>query len=311
MSNEANTKGFHRGDLPENAACGHEVIANANGIRLSVSSIATKGPCEWRSASIEGLSLGIVRGTMAFELGCRWRSELRGSYGFCLSTDTSIETRHAVHEETCIKAVFLHVPTAALDELQIPSMTAGRREASGTGFRNWTPNLRTELAANQIAACPFHGSLRTLYLQGKSLELLAIMLDDLAARTSIDRCRPSLSSADIERLMHARDILLAALNAPPSLDVLARHAGMSTSKLTVGFRRMFNMSVTEFVQERRLDAAWSVLTEGRKTVSQAAYAVGYSPAHFSTLFRRKFGFPPSTLARVDGDMLDRTHQSPK
>jgi AraC family transcriptional activator of pyochelin receptor len=71
---------------------------------------------------------------------------------------------------------------------------------------------------------------------------------------------------------------------------------MSTSRLTAGFRRMFGMSVTGFVQDQRLAQALSELREGHSSIAQIAFKVGYSPAYFSTLFRRRFGYQPSTLA---------------
>jgi len=292
-----------RGDLPENAECRHELVGGMNGIQLSSSVIQTKGRCEWQSTSLEGLSLGIARGQMSFDLGRRWKSELRGSYGFCLSTAEPIESHHVIDREARLQAVVLHLAPAALDELRIRPGDLHLPTASqpgvpaGASFRNWTPHLKTAVLARQIAGCPYRGPLRTLYLQGKSLELLATMLDDLArAGTGADWRRPRLSPRDVERLTHARDLLIESLDSPPSLDALARQVGMSTSRLTAGFRKMFEMSVTAFVQERRLDRALSAIADGGVTVAQAAYSVGYSPAYFSTLFRRRFGFPPSALS---------------
>jgi AraC family transcriptional activator of pyochelin receptor len=82
---------------------------------------------------------------------------------------------------------------------------------------------------------------------------------------------------------------------PPSLDVLARRVGICTTALTSGFRQIYGMSVTEFIQDLRLGEAFRSLSDGDMTVSQAAYSVGMSPAYFSTLFRRRYGLSPSNL----------------
>lgn len=95
--------------------------------------------------------------------------------------------------------------------------------------------------------------------------------------------------------MHARDILVASFASPPTLAQLARQVGISTSRLTAGFRRVFSMSVVEFIQQERLARATEMLRDGQLSISQAAYQVGYTPAHFSTLFRKRNGYPPSVL----------------
>ncbi|WP_458757645.1 AraC family transcriptional regulator [Afipia sp. TerB] len=38
-----------------------------------------------------------------------------------------------------------------------------------------------------------------------------------------------------------------------------------------------------------------MLANGQVTVSEAAYRVGYSPAHFATIFRQRFNVSPSKL----------------
>ncbi|STQ45969.1 Bacillibactin transport regulator [Ewingella americana] len=82
---------------------------------------------------------------------------------------------------------------------------------------------------------------------------------------------------------------------PPTLAELALSVGMNTRKLTVGFRRLFGESVFEYLQSLRLETAWQMLTAGDVSVSTAAYQVGYSPAHFSVAFRKKFGVSPKSL----------------
>jgi AraC family transcriptional activator of pyochelin receptor len=303
MSDSFHIETFARGDLPGDVACRHEILKAANGLLLTSGTLQTNGSSEWPSLSPEGLSLGVASGPIAFEVRQQSTTELRGTYGFCLSTPELIETRHKVGGAARLQAVSLHVPPETLDELQmqcgsfdaVAAMRASPR--ASPAFRSWTPDRAIRLIAHQISNCPYRGALRKLHLQGKSVELLAAMLEAIEFCSADSRRSATVSSGDAERLMAARDILVDALDSPPALDELARRIGMSTTRLTAGFRRMFAMSVTEFVQEQRLERALSDLTEGLSTIAQAAFKVGYSPAHFSTLFRRKFGFPPSSIVR--------------
>ncbi|BCQ34471.1 MULTISPECIES: helix-turn-helix domain-containing protein [Erwinia] len=148
----------------------------------------------------------------------------------------------------------------------------------------------------QVASCPMTGIARALYLSGKALEIVAHALEGFSqrpARSEAGQLR--LSTADIERLHQAKDLLADRLLQPPSLAELALSVGINTRKLTVGFRRLFGESVFEYLQNLRLQTAWQMLTEGEMSVSTTAYRVGYTPAHFSVAFRKKFGVSPKSL----------------
>lgn len=301
MQNAFHIETLDCGDLPETAECRHEVVKTEGGLTLSSGVISTKGQAEWYTTSSEGLSVGMVQGLMSFELDGKWRSRVSGPFGYCLSAAEPLVTRHAVAEETRLRGVYLHAPAAALDRLQArcgdfdilaPIRSMSRADPC---FLSWTPHRALNVLAHQISDSPYRGSLRTLYLEGKALEFLAAMLEALGADTEFHRGASSLSTSDTERLIAARDILMNDLYSPPSLDELARQIGMSTSRLTAGFRRLFAMSVVTFIQEQRLAHALAELREGRSSIAQVAFKVGYSPAYFSTLFRRKFGYQPSAL----------------
>ncbi|MGO4815974.1 helix-turn-helix domain-containing protein, partial [Cupriavidus sp. 2MCAB6] len=49
------------------------------------------------------------------------------------------------------------------------------------------------------------------------------------------------------------------------------------------------------LQAHRLQQAYDLIRSGEKSVAEAAYHVGYNPAHFSGIFRKRFGILPSTL----------------
>ncbi|MCU4181374.1 helix-turn-helix transcriptional regulator [Bosea sp. BH3] len=147
--------------------------------------------------------------------------------------------------------------------------------------------------ALQMAECPVGPALRQLYLAGKALELGALVLDEVLGE------RPARSARLNPRLreqIHAvRDRLLESVQEPPSLAELARLSGLNPTKLTSAFRTEFGASVFEYLQEHRLQQAHAMIASGEVSVSVAAFRVGYSPAHFSGLFRKRFGIAPSAL----------------
>ncbi|CAB3639219.1 Regulatory protein PchR [Achromobacter pestifer] len=159
-------------------------------------------------------------------------------------------------------------------------------------------NLRVNPAllslGQQMLACPMQGALKRMYLSAKALELAALAFNGLQpARPGV--AQEGLSRGDADRLHHARDLLLADLQDPPSLPELARLAGTNVNKLTTGFRKLFGLSVYAFVRERRMEQAHALLAAGALTVSEAAYACGYTDSHFTKAFRHRYGVLPSSL----------------
>ncbi|WP_225856597.1 helix-turn-helix transcriptional regulator [Achromobacter xylosoxidans] len=147
----------------------------------------------------------------------------------------------------------------------------------------------------QMLACPMQGALKRMYLSAKALELTALALGALQPVPAA-LVPPGLSRADTERLHHARDLVLASLQQPPTLPELARRAGINVNKLTTGFRQLFGCSVYAFVREQRMAQAHALLAAGEMSVSEAAYACGYTDSHFSKAFQRRYGVLPSALA---------------
>ncbi|MEN5083681.1 AraC family transcriptional regulator [Bosea sp. TWI1241] len=153
-----------------------------------------------------------------------------------------------------------------------------------------TRRLAAQMAEGGVSPA---GPFQRLHLAGQALELCALALGEVIPP---ERPRSQRLDPRTREQIHAvRDMLLAATQAPPSLAELARASGLNPSKLTAAFRREFGTSVFGYLQEHRLQQAYAMIASGEASVSVAAFSVGYSPAHFSSLFRKRFGLPPSAL----------------
>jgi transcriptional regulator GlxA family with amidase domain len=85
------------------------------------------------------------------------------------------------------------------------------------------------------------------------------------------------------------------------LSEVARHVGVSTRTLQSLHKEHYGKSASEFIRERRMQRAKTLLAQGRTSISEVANLIGYSsPANFSRDFRRRFGRAPST-ARHETD----------
>ena len=83
-------------------------------------------------------------------------------------------------------------------------------------------------------------------------------------------------------------------NSEYSVDELSDDMAMSRATLFSKMRSVIGMSPTDFIRNTRLKRAAQLITEGRLSVTEIAYSVGYSsPGHFTKSFKKEFGVLPT------------------
>lgn len=147
----------------------------------------------------------------------------------------------------------------------------------------------------EIRSHPFAGPMRKMYLEGKTLELLALWFQQTLFEDEVpmQRGRNRLRKEDIARVREASEILEKRMEQPPSLLELSKLVKISDSKLKAGFKELFGTTVFGYLKEKRLEKAKELLELERINVCDAAIMVGYSnPSHFAASFRERFGCNP-------------------
>jgi AraC-like DNA-binding protein len=150
----------------------------------------------------------------------------------------------------------------------------------------------------EVHTCHFKGGLKKLFLQSKAIELLALQCEQVELEERGSYKPSKVSRTDEERIYHARDLLIASSHEPPSLNELARRAGLNEFKLKVGFKKVFDNTVFGYLSDYRLDQAREMVYMGEKSFTEIADQLGYSSIqHFSSAFRKKFGVSPREVKR--------------
>jgi AraC-like DNA-binding protein len=149
-------------------------------------------------------------------------------------------------------------------------------------------------ALRQLLNCPYQGITKRIYLESKVLELLAFQFNEWSEqRPQSLHSHCSLQPNDIERLHHAKEILIQNLDHPPSLLELARQVGLNDYKLKQGFRQVFGTTVFGYLQTHRMKHAKQLLAERELSVAGVAQLIGYtSQSRFCDAFKRQFGISP-------------------
>jgi len=158
----------------------------------------------------------------------------------------------------------------------------------------WRPSGRTVALAEQIlSGSRYAGSLRTLHLESRAIEIIVEALSLLIDQPKIP---PRLQRATYRRMHLVRERLDAVEGDIPTLSALARDAGVSVRTLQREFALVHGISVLDYARLRRLDVARELLECQEATIAQAAHRAGYAyAANFATAFKRRFGLSPSQV----------------
>jgi AraC-like DNA-binding protein len=148
----------------------------------------------------------------------------------------------------------------------------------------------TQLLKN-MALVNMHDTLSHFLLQIKVLELLHSLISKLSKRE--DTIQQSITSADAEKLLVVRSIILADLSEPPLIHTLATAVGMSETRLKQLFKQTFGDSIYNYYQKIRMEEAAFLLRQTGYSVSEVGYGLGFTNlSHFSRLFQRHYNINP-------------------
>lgn len=181
-------------------------------------------------------------------------------------------------------AIMVHLSPGRLRTLLGNAPMANALLASDTGeFHIDNPPLVRRIAL-EILQSDYTDDCLGIFLKGKVVELLV----ELLARQQ--------GQEGGTAVMAARDILLRAPLAPPTMGELSRLVGVSQRQLSTDFKQTFGLSVPEWLADWRLTRGHDLVMEGSASMAEIAASLGY--AHLSTFtaaFTKRFGQPPTRL----------------
>lgn len=220
--------------------------------------------------------------------------------------ERTVDTRHGwkvacLFATPAALAYLLDAPAAKLPEDVLWLAQVAHGEARSTVLP-----LKSSMvvAVNDILSCTFRGWNRRVYMRGKSLELLSTVMHALGSANLAGEPAVRLSVADSERIASARLVMSANLESTLTLSELARKVGLNRTKLALGFKAIYGVSVQAFWRDAKLDHAREMLRDGKTPVTDVALSVGYSElSSFTRAFTRRFGIAPRECKGEDRRVL--------
>lgn len=143
-------------------------------------------------------------------------------------------------------------------------------------------------------SCEMEGKLRIMYLEAKSIELLSLVLKRLFSQHK--HSGKFLKQHHIEKLHATREMIINNYDVSITLKMISREVGMNDFILKKGFKVLFGITIHDYIVDVRMRKAQQLLVETDRTITDIALSVGYSSiSNFSSAFRKKFGYAPSSV----------------
>ncbi|HEY0767337.1 MAG TPA: AraC family transcriptional regulator [Steroidobacteraceae bacterium] len=214
--------------------------------------------------------------------------ERGGGYKFAASVPTTLVVLHCAPELIERVGLALEEAPGALRALACPGLPSGASERVSL-----TPELFRAAQWIQGSRYSVLPSVRAAYLEALAMEMLCQIVTELSAEDAGQGGGRSISARNRRRIHEAREYLALHYAQPPTIPQLARLVGINQTKLKSAFKQLLNVTIHEYVQQRRMEAAAQMLVEAELSVAEISYRVGYNyPANFSCAFKRYYGRLP-------------------
>jgi AraC-like DNA-binding protein len=180
------------------------------------------------------------------------------------------------------------LPSICAEELQDPESVIYR-------CFQFTPILKEATAA--IMADRMKGRMRAPYIAAKAQELLVLGLDHML-RAGSQPPPVRLTDRDVHALHAIRELVDSNLSQMPTVNALSLKVGMNRTKLFYGFKSLFGVSLSQHMQDQRIQEGYRLLTTTDEPVGEIAARVGFRhQCNFSTAFRARYGVSPHDTRR--------------
>lgn len=182
--------------------------------------------------------------------------------------------------------------TVEFCELTIPTGSLGDRELTPR-IRHRDPlvhqlieRMRSMIDRTDVGARLFTESLA---------ETLRLHLTD---QLTLSNSRAPHRDLDPPARARLLEFLEYSLDSEITLDALAAHAAMTVADFSRAFTAAFHTTPYQFVLDRRIQRAKTLLATTFESVTDISAAVGFSsPSHFATTFKARVGVTPSAYRR--------------
>ncbi|WP_313180530.1 helix-turn-helix transcriptional regulator [Lacrimispora sp.] len=152
------------------------------------------------------------------------------------------------------------------------------------------------LLLNQVAEYRGTGISAKLFYEAKVNEAVSLVVEHFHKQ---GKKQPHISDNDMEQIYNVSAYIKDHAVFPLTLEQLSKIACMGQTKLKKSFKLIHGCTITEFIQQARIEHAEFLLSHTDLSIAQIAQTIGYSNAsRFAELFKRNVGILPGEYRRV-------------
>jgi AraC-like DNA-binding protein len=134
--------------------------------------------------------------------------------------------------------------------------------------------------------------MKSLYFKGKVYELLSLFFNK-NEDTNIEQCPFLVDEENVRKIRKAKEIILAQMSEPPTLQELSSEIGLNIKKLKEGFKQIYGETVYGYLIDHKMNEARRMLNAKQHNINEISLRLGYSTSsHFISAFKKKYGTTP-------------------
>lgn len=162
---------------------------------------------------------------------------------------------------------------------------------------NYPITQQMHILIQQVINCRLKGFVRKLFVESKVLELMMLQMEQIQSFKKVIRDK-KISPLVTDKMYYAKELISKKIDNPLSLSELSTILNTNECTLKKNFKATFNTTVFGYIKELKMKKAKSMLLNYDYTISEVSDIIGYkNPQHFTTAFKKYFGYVPSTLLR--------------
>ncbi len=171
-------------------------------------------------------------------------------------------------------------------------------KASGTFYYSGNYSLGISDILTEMLEFTAENFTRKLFLEGMAYQILTHQILQYQDDKKDEGSRTLLRSAELKQINHISNLIESNISDVPTVENLAREAGLNVNKLQEGFKKLYGTTVNNYLQKKRLEAAYNLLTKTDLSISEIVNAIGLSSkSYFSKIFKEKYTISPSEFRK--------------
>ncbi|MCD7973832.1 MAG: response regulator [Candidatus Azobacteroides sp.] len=204
----------------------------------------------------------------------------------CVITDLSMEGMDGL--ELC-KKIKVNENTCHIPVIILTARTALEQRVEGL-----------QVGADSYIPKPFNIDHLRVRIS-KLIELRALMKNKFQGKFEIKEDEIKIKSTDEKFLEKLEETVKKQLANPDlSVETISKEIGVSRSQLQRKLKQLTKQNPSEYIKTTRLRHAAYLLTSKKLSISEIAYATGFSSlSHFSNSFKEYYGLSPSQYMEIN------------